>query len=195
MPLPPQLYFAKWVRLMFRGEVARRMKDVMRLWDTFFDFAAITVSVDWQAQVLMGAALMNILKSAAASMILLIRDKLLQPTMASNGTMTGEPDLNDGIGYLMNYPLMEDIWELVKKISNLLVKERKLSKQPVASKTMTLPPMAASSRNGRIRCEDPLSSQRPGRVRHLRLSVLHAKSARDRLQTRPLRRFAESLKH
>ncbi|KAL7463919.1 hypothetical protein ACHAXS_004270 [Conticribra weissflogii] len=148
MPVPPQLYFAKWVRLMFGREVAGGMKDVMRLWDAFFDLAAVTVSVDRQAQVSMGAALMNVLKTAAASMILLIRDKLLQPTMASDGTMTGEPDPNDGIGYLMNYPPMEDIRELVETISNLLVKERKLSKRPVASETTTSPPMAASSRNG-----------------------------------------------
>lgn len=146
MPVPPQLYFAKWVRLMFGREVAGGMKDVMRLWDAFFDLAAVTVSVDRQAQVSIGAALMNVLKTAAASMIILIRDKLLQPTIAYDGTMTGEPDPNDGIGYLMNYPPMEDIRELVETISNLLVKERKLSKRP--AQTETTSPQTASPMNG-----------------------------------------------
>ena len=128
MPVPPQLYFAKWVRLMFGREVAGGMKDVLRLWDAFLDLASVTASIDPQAEIPISMALMNVLKTAAASMILLIRDKLLKPTAAFDGTMTGEPDPNDGIGYLMNYPPVEDISILVQTISGLLVKERKLSK-------------------------------------------------------------------
>lgn len=129
MPVPPQLYFAKWVRLMFGREMAGGMKDVMRLWDAFFDLAWAASALDNQTEVSTSMALMNVLKTAAASMILLIRPNLLAPTLSRDGTMTGEPDPNEGIGYLMNYPPVEDIGLLVKTISSLLAKERNMSKQ------------------------------------------------------------------
>jgi TBC1 domain family protein 5 len=46
MPVPPQLYFAKWVRLMFGREVAGGMMEVMELWDAFFELASATASMD-----------------------------------------------------------------------------------------------------------------------------------------------------
>ncbi|EED87430.1 small GTPase, partial [Thalassiosira pseudonana CCMP1335] len=82
MPVPPQLYFAKWVRLMFGREMAGGMKDVMRLWDAFFDLAWAASALDNQTEVSTSMALMN-------------------------------PDPNEGIGYLMNYPPVEDIGLLV----------------------------------------------------------------------------------
>jgi len=127
MPVPPQLYFAKWIRLMFGRELAGGMKSVLRLWDAFFDLASARVSS--QDEVPITVALLDVLKTAAASMILLIRHKLLAPTMAPNGTMTGEPDSNIGIGYLMNYTPIEDIGSLVVMISKLLKREQKISSQ------------------------------------------------------------------
>jgi len=136
MPVPPQLYFAKWIRLMFGREVTGGMKGVMRLWDAFFDLAlARTLS---HAEVPITIALLDVLKAAATSMILLIRHKLLAPTMDRNGMMTGEPDPNVGIGYLMNYPPIEDIGPLVEMISNLLSKENKITKQYLVSKERKL---------------------------------------------------------
>ncbi|KAL7495200.1 hypothetical protein ACHAWT_003675 [Skeletonema menzelii] len=94
MPVPPQIYFAKWVRLMFGREVSGGMKSVMTLWDAFFDLAA---KIEHREEaVTLSLALMN-------------------------------PDPNDGIAYLMNYPPIEDIDNLIKLISSLLLKEKSLS--------------------------------------------------------------------
>ncbi len=125
MPVPPQIYFAKWVRLMFGREVSGGMKNVMRLWDAFFDLAAKIEHRE--EEVTISLALMNVLETAAASMIILIRDKLLKPSMARDGTWTADPDPNEGIAYLMNYPPIEDIDNIIKVISSLLLKERSLS--------------------------------------------------------------------
>ena len=126
MPVPPQIYFAKWVRLMFGREISGGMKHVMKLWDAFFDLAA---KIDHrEEEITLSLALMNVLETAAASMIILIRDKLLKPSMARDGTMIGDPDPNEGIAYLMNYPPIEDIDHLIKVISSLLLKERSLSR-------------------------------------------------------------------
>ncbi|KAL3799965.1 hypothetical protein HJC23_007438 [Cyclotella cryptica] len=127
MPVPPQLYFAKWVRLMFGREVAGGMKDVMRLWDAFFELASATASIEDDLSI--SNALMNVLKTAAASMILLIRHLLLAPTVAWDGSLTGDPDPNEGIAFLMNYPPIEDIGVLVKTITTLLAKEKVLAAQ------------------------------------------------------------------
>ena len=125
MPVPPQIYFAKWVRLMFGREVQGGMKHVMRLWDCFFDLAS---SIERREEnVSISLALMNVLETAAASMIILIRDKLLKPSMAMDGTWTAEPDPNEGIAYLMNYPPIEDIDNLIKVISSLLLKEKSIT--------------------------------------------------------------------
>jgi hypothetical protein len=125
MPVPPQIYFAKWVRLMFGREVQGGMKHVMRLWDCFFDLAS---SIERREEnVSISLALMNVLETAAASMIILIRDKLLKPSMAMDGTWTGEPDPNEGIAYLMNYPPIENIDNLIKVISSLLLKEKSIT--------------------------------------------------------------------
>jgi len=100
------------------------MKNVLRLWDAFFELASARASSEDDVPVTV--ALLDVLKTAAASMILLIRHKLLAPSMAQNGSMTGEPDPNEGIGYLMNYPPLEDIGSLVEMISKLLKREQKL---------------------------------------------------------------------
>ena len=137
MPVPPTLYFAKWVRLLFGREVAGGMKSVMSLWDAFFDLASARTTTSHE-DVPIPIALLDVLKAAAAGMILLIRDKLLAPTMAYDGTMTGDPDPNNGIGYLMNYPPIQDIRPLVELISDLLSKEKKLSKQYQVSRERKL---------------------------------------------------------
>ena len=124
MPVPPQLYFAKWVRLMFGREVAGGMHAVMELWDAFFELASATASMD--ECISLSNALMNVLKTAAAAMILLIRHLLLAPTVAWDGSLTGDPDPNDGIQYLMNYPPIEDTGVFVKTVTSLLAKEKLL---------------------------------------------------------------------
>ena len=127
MPVPPQLYFAKWVRLMFGREVAGGMHAVMELWDAFFELASATASMDDDMS--LSDALMNVLKTAAAAMILLIRHLLLAPTVAWDGSLTGDPDPNDGIQYLMNYPPIEDTGVFVKTVTSLLAKEKMLTAQ------------------------------------------------------------------
>jgi hypothetical protein len=125
MPVPPQLYFAKWIRLMFGREVGG-IKSVMRLWDAFFDLASARTSVE---EVPISIALLDVLKVAACAMILLIRPLLLAPTMTYGGMMTGDPDPEAGISFLMNYPPLEDIQPLLKTISDLLAKEKKISNE------------------------------------------------------------------
>jgi len=126
MPVPPQLYFAKWIRLMFGREVAGGIKSVMRLWDAFFDLASARTSVE---EVPISIALLDVLKLAACGMILLIRPLLLAPTMTYGGMMTGDPDPEAGISFLMNYPPLDDIRPLLETIRDLLAKEKKISSE------------------------------------------------------------------
>lgn len=126
MPVPPQLYFAKWIRLMFGREVAGGMKSVMRLWEAFFDLASARTSVE---EVPISIALLDVLKVAACGMILLIRPLLLAPTMTYGGMMTGDPDPESGISFLMNYPPIQDIRPLLETMSDLLAKEKKISNE------------------------------------------------------------------
>ncbi|KAL7541659.1 hypothetical protein ACHAXR_011116 [Thalassiosira sp. AJA248-18] len=160
MPVPPQLYFAKWIRLMFGRELAGGMKSVMTLWGAFFDLAAARASSHEELSI--NTALLDVLKTAAASMILLIRNLLLAPTMAPDGTMTGEPDPNLGIGYLMNYPPMDsaNVLLLVETISNLLTRETKISNQYLVSKERKLSKQYLPSKNYKISSitEHPLDS-------------------------------------
>ena len=135
MPVPPQLYFAKWVRLMFGREVAGGIDEVLGLWDAFFELASATARMDDNVSV--SKALMNVLKTAAASMILLIRHLLLAPTIAWDGSLTGDPDPNEGIQYLMNYPPIEDTGVFVKTITSLLAKEKLLSTQSAQKENST----------------------------------------------------------
>ena len=172
MPVPPQLYFAKWVRLMFGRELGGGMKNVLRLWDGFFDLASARATA--RDDVPVTVALLDVLQTAgekrslshaklrrvaaevsrvshhcslcralgqAASMILLIRHELLAPTVAPDGTLTGEPDPNNGIGYLMNYPALQDASVLVNKTTDLLNREQKLSYhcQSIPSKSHEIP--------------------------------------------------------
>lgn len=124
MPVPPQLYFAKWIRLMFGREVAGGIKSVMHLWDAFFDLASARTSVE---EVPISIALLDVLKAASCGMLLLIRPLLLAPTMTYGGMMTGDPDPEAGISFLMNYPPLDDIRPLLETISALLAKEKKIS--------------------------------------------------------------------
>ena len=61
MPVPQQLYFAKWIRLMFGREVAGGIKSVMHLWDAFFDLASARTSVE---EIPISIALLDVLKAA-----------------------------------------------------------------------------------------------------------------------------------
>jgi TBC1 domain family protein 5 len=65
LDVPPELYCTRWIRLMFSREVVG-LDEVFNLWDTFFN------------QLGSGEmTLINILETAAASMIILIKDQLL----------------------------------------------------------------------------------------------------------------------
>jgi hypothetical protein len=134
MPVPPQLYFAKWVRLMFGREIAGGIDAVLGLWDAMFELASATASMDEDMSV--STALMNVLKTAAAAMILLIRHLLLAPTVAWDGSLTGDPDPNDGIQYLMNYPPIEDTGVFVKTVTSLLAKEKLLTARSAQSDSL-----------------------------------------------------------
>ena len=131
MPVPPQLYFAKWVRLMFGREVDGGIKEVLCLWDAFIELACANStakdSADKIHDVPVEISLLDVLKTSAAAMIILIRDKLLAPSMGYDGQPTGEPDPNVGIGYLMNYPPLQDIEPLIELVKSLMWKERKMS--------------------------------------------------------------------
>ena len=93
MPVPPQLYCARWVRLMFSREVVG-WYNVMKLWDVFFDLVNVEGSdsvrhegdgdcdKDGNEAVSpppqrVTSLLMEVLECAAASMILLIRERLV----------------------------------------------------------------------------------------------------------------------
>jgi hypothetical protein len=117
---------------MFGREVAGGMMEVMGLWDAFFELASATASMD--SNMSLSNALMNVLKTAAAAMILLIRHLLLAPTVAWDGSLTGDPDPNDGIQYLMNYPPIEDTGVFVKTVTSLLAKERLLTAKSAQNK-------------------------------------------------------------
>ncbi|KAL9182512.1 hypothetical protein ACHAXT_013164 [Thalassiosira profunda] len=126
MPVPPHLYLTKWIRLMFSREVAGGMKSVFTMWGNFFDLASATASS--QEGLPITTALLEVLKTAAAAMIMLIRHKLLAPTIQPS-RMAGNPDPNVGIEYLMNYPPITDVGTLVETISTLLSREKKISGQ------------------------------------------------------------------
>ena len=158
MPVPPQLYFAKWIRLMFGRELSGGIKSIMTLWGAFFDLASARESTHEDLSIT--TALLDVLKTAAASMILLIRRQLLAPTRAPDGTMTGDPDPNNGIGYLMNYPPIKDIGGLVETISQLLKIENNMADQYQISKERRLSKQFLPLENYKISSikEDPLDS-------------------------------------
>lgn len=153
MPVPPQLYFVRWVRLMFGREVAGGIECVMNLWDNFFDLASARSSIE---DVPISIALLDVLKVAACGMILLIRPQLLAPTVTSGGMMTGDPDPESGISFLMNYPPLEDVGPLLATMKDLLAKEKKISTEyPHSSKEIipSNPPLSIRD-PPRLNCEE-----------------------------------------
>lgn len=145
MPVPPNLYFAKWIRLMFVREISGGMENALNLLDAFFDLAWSVTSYS-SSELPINVALLDVWKAAACGMILLIRHKLV-PTLINNGTMMGQHalDPNIGVGYLMNYPPLEDAQLLVDTIVELLIKEKKLSNAYFQSlSTATKSPMKLS---------------------------------------------------
>ena len=125
---PPELYCTRWIRLMFSREVSG-IQNVFCLWDEFFQ------------QVSNSMSLMNVLETTAASMIILIQDKLI-PTPAAmayqDGSMyyqsydNGFDGIDDGehepMHLLMNYPRMDDITQLVEIFQKLMASQRSGSK-------------------------------------------------------------------
>ncbi|KAL7432963.1 hypothetical protein ACHAXH_005702 [Discostella pseudostelligera] len=133
VPVPPNLYFAKWIRLMFVREVSGGMNNVMSFLDAFFELAwSVSSSSESKTTNTMERpihiALLDVWMAAACGMIILIRHKLLSPNLAddNNGTMVGHADPSLGVGCLMNYPPLENTEPLVETIIDLLIKEKKL---------------------------------------------------------------------
>mmetsp|Transcript_2344 Transcript_2344/g.3136 ORF Transcript_2344/g.3136 Transcript_2344/m.3136 type:complete len:651 (+) Transcript_2344:67-2019(+) len=124
MNVPPQLYCTRWVRLMFSREVVGQ-DNVMKLWDLFFDLT--TTSSQSQVKGAASASstlLMNVLESTAASMILLIRDKILPDATTGDHEDNYEYDPNDCINTLMNYPPLEDVTQLIDLIMSMVLQQQ-----------------------------------------------------------------------
>jgi TBC1 domain family protein 5 len=120
LDVPPELYCARWIRLMFSREVSS-LDNVFTLWDTFFhelDSSNMT--------------LINILETAAASMIILIKDQLLPPQVQymyhdGFGSYTNGSDLHEEhepMELLMNYPQMKDICNMLHTYSTLIMNQK-----------------------------------------------------------------------
>jgi len=126
LDVPPELYCTRWIRLMFSREVSN-LDDAFTLWDTFFhelDNGDMT--------------LINILETAAASMIILIRDKLL-PLQNQYSYHDGYGSFNnmlelqkeyeyeqehEPMELLMNYPQIKDTSALLQTYSVLIMNQK-----------------------------------------------------------------------
>ena len=124
----PPVFILKWCRLMFSREVVG-IQNVLRLWDELF-FAQVSNSISF----------MNVLEFTAASMIILIRDKLLPSTATQIGANYHQPydnsfsavddDDHEPIHLLMNYPRIQDISDLIQILQQLMSTQRNGVKPP-----------------------------------------------------------------
>lgn len=128
MTVPPQLYCTRWVRLMFSREVLG-WDNVVLLWDVFFDQITIPTTSSDDNDMSTPTTLMDVLESTAASMILLIRDKLLPQSVAPTGQPDRYHDPNDSINVLMNYPPLKDATLLVDVLMSMMLQQRQQHQQ------------------------------------------------------------------
>lgn len=130
--VPPQLYCTRWVRLMFAREVVG-YRNVLDMWDGFFHLAAeeeaarradeIADDNDEDEDVWLLASqrcFMDVMECAAASMILMVRDRLLRCQIQTAGTHAHE-----GIDVLMNYPPLKEARVLVDVVTTLIWQQRR----------------------------------------------------------------------
>ena len=113
IPVPPQLYISKWIRLMFTREIAgsggggSNIPMVLNLWDEFFDLTASQCLTSCSVSI--SIALLDVLKTAACGMILLMQHELLVVGRRGGSNNQEESNMN----LLMNYPPIQDIQPLV----------------------------------------------------------------------------------
>ena len=133
LDVPPELYCTRWVRLMFSREVCG-LDNVFLLWDHFLNELTDTVS------------LMLVLETTAASMIILIQDKLLplQPNMYNDDPYNGIDVVDEPMHLLMNYPQIENISPLIGTFEMLINNQKMGTKPPKIQRNPTMQPFVDS---------------------------------------------------
>lgn len=121
LSIPPELYCTRWIRLMFSREV-KGLHHVMILWDSFFRLvSSISKNEDVDKPNDSSTnSLMNILETAAAAMILMLKVDLIRPHAQKHKIYDDDRDPNDCIHLLMNYPPIENASNLVKIIEEMI---------------------------------------------------------------------------
>ena len=117
LSIPPELYCTRWIRLMFSREV-KGLHHVMILWDSFFRLVSSISKKEHVDKPNDSSTnnLMNILETAAAAMILMLKVDLIRPHAQRYKIYDDDRDPNDCIHLLMNYPPIESASNLVKII-------------------------------------------------------------------------------
>ena len=121
----------QWVRLMFAREV-EGSQNVLDLWDSFFDIAAEEEAAKRAKQsdgagnsgddeLLASQSFMDVLEAAAASMILLVRERLLAGQRGGSDAAA----MNDALNVLMNYPPMKTISPFSDLVTTLIWQQRR----------------------------------------------------------------------
>ena len=128
---PLFFHHAQWVRLMFAREV-EGSQNVLDLWDSFFDIAAEEEAAKRAKQsdgegntgddeLLASQSFMDVLEAAAASMILLVRERLLAGQRGGSDAAA----MNDALNVLMNYPPMKTISPFSDLVTTLIWQQRR----------------------------------------------------------------------
>lgn len=149
MGAPPELYCSKWVRLLFSREVSS-VHEVLHLWDTFLSIFYNPIPYVWPSTSTLSSVLLSsppfpsqgnipltfvdIIESAACSMILLQRKVLLSMLPAIDSSPTVDTSTSkDMVAYhdclhlLMNYPCIQDIsdWKrMIQRVVQYIVQSR-----------------------------------------------------------------------
>jgi hypothetical protein len=158
MGVPPELYCSKWIRLLFSREVSS-IHQVLHLWDTLLTIYYNPIPYVWppsssssspsatsssllpsssSLQQDIQLTLVDIIESAACSMILLQRKLILSlgPTTTSTtsssttNSSTANRDIvayHDCLHFLMNYPCIQDIadWKrMIQRVVQFVVQTR-----------------------------------------------------------------------
>ena len=114
LDVPPELYVTRWVRLMFSREVTG-FENVFKLWDHFLGYVSQSVS------------LLDVLETAAASMIIMVQDKILPQHGLHN---SGLDDDQEPMHILMNYPRLMDINPFIIIVDRLMTNQATGFKPP-----------------------------------------------------------------
>ena len=119
---------------MFAREV-EGSQNVLDLWDSFFDIAAEeeaakrakqsdgegTPGDDEDIWLLASQSFMDVLEAAAASMILLVRERLLAGQRGGSDAAA----MNDALNVLMNYPPMKETTSFSDLVTTLIWQQRR----------------------------------------------------------------------